>query len=440
MRSRDHQDNVDVYLDERLKPIGVLRFTSTGGRLFASFEYTPDYLQDPRAFAIDIALPLAPGVLHKGRPATAEESVFHGCFADAEPDGWGKRYILRSARKLGAGLPPGGLSALDSLLAVSDYSRVGALRFKHQPDGEYLATGRGHHTPPLIALPQLSNAVSRVEAGVATARDIQYLAGNATSLDGMRPKVSVIDHDGSLALAKFPSQQDQRDVVRCEVLALQLAAQAGIRAATARLEVIEQTPVALIRRFDRRGNHRLPYLSAASLLEANPRHDNAYTEIVDGIRVHGSEAAADTLELWRRMAFNVLINNVDDHLKNHGFLHEQSGQWTLAPAFDVNPFPDKPRVLKTWLTEEVGPHASVDGLMSSIDYFRIPLAAARRMLGHVAHAVTAWEAVADSLQLGRKDREQLRDLFESDGILAEARRESGRSHVGRYRATDSPGT
>ena len=133
-------------------------------------------------------------------------------------------------------------------------------------------------------------------------------------------------------------------------------------------------PVALIRRFDRTsGGRRIPYVSAATLLGVDPAgaQEHFYTEIVDALRIHGADAQNDIEELWRRMAFSVLITNVDDHLHNHGFLHAVHDQWRLAPAFDLNPFPDRLRELKTWVSEETGPEATIEALLSVLPYFRI---------------------------------------------------------------------
>jgi serine/threonine-protein kinase HipA len=165
----------------------------------------------------------------------------------------------------------------------------------------------------------------------------------------MRPKCSIRDNDGHLAIAKFPSVGDQRAVTKGEILALHLAAKAGIHASQARLVNSGGLFVALIRRFDRRTDGtRIPYMSAATLLGLNrdDQEQHTYTEIVDALRIHGSDTQRDIDELYRRIAFSILINNVDDHLHNHGVLHVGSGLWRLAPAFDINPFPDRYRELK----------------------------------------------------------------------------------------------
>ena len=166
----------------------------------------------------------------------------------------------------------------------------------------------------------------------------------------------MLDANGALALGKFPSIADTRSIVRGEVLALKLARLVGLDAAEARIEMIGGTAVAIIRRFDRTPDAaRIAYLSGGSLLQARRNEDRAYTEIADVLRRIGTRPSEDVRELWRRILFNFLISNVDDHLWNLGVLYAGNGQWRLAPAFDINPFPDSARESKTWLSEEQRP-------------------------------------------------------------------------------------
>jgi serine/threonine-protein kinase HipA len=185
------------------------------------------------------------------------------------------------------------------------------------------------------------------------------------------------------------------------VLALKLAALAGIDAAPARIVAIGKVPVAVIRRFDRDGvDGRIPYQSAASLLQASREEDRSYTEIADAIRSHGHNPTQDVRQLWRRLVFNLLITNVDDHLQNHGFLHVDGGLWRLAPAFDINPFPDKDRESKTWLSEQDGPITDVQMLMARASYFALDDEQALAVLGEVYAAVSNWRQVARSPAVG----------------------------------------
>jgi len=260
----------------------------------------------------------------------------------------------------------------------------------------------------------LLSASRAVETNSETAADLRFLRGRGTSLGGLRPKCTIVDAAGRLSIGKFPSVADDRAVTKGEVLALQLAAAAGIDAAQGHLVESEGEAVAVIRRFDRPdGGGRLMYVSAATMLGVEAEAgEHAYTEIVDALRAHGAAPQADTEELWRRIAFSILITNVDDHLRNHGFLHVDRGQWRLAPAFDVNPFPERARELKTWVSEDAGPEATIEALMSVLPYFRIAAPRAREILGAVEHAVSRWRAVGLGLGMSPAELDQFAEAFE----------------------------
>jgi serine/threonine-protein kinase HipA len=319
-------------------------------------------------------------------------------------------------RREGKGEEAQPLNALDYLLAVDDASRIGALRFRDESGAFQRAQEEGRRTaPPLIELGALLNASRAVEANLETAADLAYLRGRGTSLGGMRPKCTVVDEDGALSIGKFPSITDERAVTKGEVLALTLAGKAGINAAAARIVESEDLPVALIRRFDRQANgHRIMYVSAATMLgiEVTEPQEHSYTEIVDAIRVHGADAQADIEELWRRIAFSILITNVDDHLRNHGFLHVDREFWRLSPAFDINPSPERVRELKTWISEDAGPDMTIDALMSVIAYFRISPTRAKAILSDVSHAVDDWRKTGQGIGMSDGELEQFADAFE----------------------------
>ena len=413
--------SIDILLGDDMRPVGRLRFESRGARQSAGFEYHPEWLAAKDCFALEPGLPLVSGMQY--HQPTRNGSLFHGAIADTEPDGWGRRIILRDhskqrqqARETGAALEPRPLDSLDFLLAVDDSSRLGALRFRDE-DGNFLRMPEPERrtTPPLIELGALLSASRAVEQHSETAADLAYLRGRGTSLGGLRPKCSVIDDHGRLAIGKFPSVQDDRAVTKGEVLALLLAREAGIRAAEARLVDSDGSPVALIQRFDRpKSGARLMYISAATMLgaETGDGSEHSYTEIVDALRQHGARPEADTEELWRRIAFSILITNVDDHLHNHGFLHAQHGQWHLAPAFDINPFPERARELKTWISETTGPQASIDALMSVLPYFRMHRDTANEILTQVGRATRRWRQVGRSIGMSERELDQFSEAFE----------------------------
>jgi serine/threonine-protein kinase HipA len=401
------RQQVSVCLGRDGMKLGELTYVKQGQRDYSAFAYQRSWLTMPDCFSLSPDWPLTPDYQQRKAPSKLD-SPFHFALADTAPDAWGRRVIARDHAKRRKDQPElAQLTELDYLLAVDDFSRTGALRLADANGQFQRSTAAGQrNTPPLLELAQIFDASRALEQGRETATDLRYLQGKGTSLGGMRPKCTVIDEDGMLAIGKFPSIGDERSVTRGEVLALCLAQQAGIEVATARIVELEGTPIALIRRFDRTADHgRIPYLSAASMLQASRQIDHAYTEIVDVIRANCLDPARDARQLWRRMVFNLLITNVDDHLQNHGFLHCQYGLWRLAPAFDINPFPDKERESKTWLSEQDGPIMDIELLLARCEYFFLDSKQARGILAEVVAAVGNWAQVAQSPLVGLKKRE-----------------------------------
>jgi serine/threonine-protein kinase HipA len=379
-----------------------LVYVRQGRRENSTVTYDEAWLANPQRFNVSADLQLTPGY-QSHKAASPHDSVFHGAIADTAPDAWGRKVIARDHAKRRKENPQlGALTELDYLLAVDDFSRIGALRLR-DPQGEFHRTveeGR-RSTPPFIELARIFQASNDLENGRESMADLRYLQGKGTSLGGMRPKCTILDEDGWLAIGKFPSVGDIRSVTRGEVLALKLASKAGIDAAHARIMELDNAPVAIIRRFDRDSAYgRIPYQSAASLLQASREDDHSYTEIADAIRTYGHSPTEDVRQLWRRMLFNLLITNVDDHLQNHGFLHVEKGQWRLAPAFDINPFPDKDRESKIWLSEQDGPITDLLVLMARCAYFALSHEQAIRILAEVYSAVAGWRRVAVSAEVG----------------------------------------
>lgn len=412
---------IQVHLGDEARRVGTLRYDRQGARESASFEYNDEWLSHAHRFALAPSLPLVAGPQFHRRKG--EASLFHAAIADAEPDGWARKVIQRDhakrrqqAKRQGESSTLAPLNALDYLLAVDDESRMGALRMQDEAALFQRASEPGHRrTPPLIELRHLLSASRSVETQTETAADLAYLQGRGTSLGGMRPKCTVLDEDGRLCIGKFPSVTDERAVTKGEVLALKLARSAGIRAAEARLIDSEGIPVALIRRFDRPDQGgRLMYVSAATMLGASAEDDqpHAYSELVDALRMNGAEPQDDIEELWRRMAFSILITNVDDHLHNHGFLHMEKGLWKLSPAFDINPFPERARELKTWVSEESGPEATIEALLAVLPYFGLTPLKAGAILAQVEAAVARWRAEGRALGMTEAELEAFEDAFE----------------------------
>lgn len=393
---------LDVLLGRSAKPMGRLVFVQDGQREFSQFAYREEWLASGEFFDVSPDLVRQAGYQLR-KPATKSDTCFFLALADTEPDAWGRRVIARAhakARATDASLRP--LTEIDYLAAVDDFSRVGALRLRND-EGQLLrdADESARSTPAFLELEKILLASRAVEMSQETAEDLAYLQGKGTSLGGMRPKCTLLDTDGALSLGKFPSVGDEREVTRAEVLALRLARLAGIESAQARVVMVQGQPVAIVRRFDRTpGQNRIPYISGATLLQAGRDDEHSYTEIIDVMRSKCEDFTADARQLWRRLVFNHLITNVDDHLQNIGFLYAGNNLWRLAPAFDLNPFPDKLPESKTWLSEDTGPITSIRQLLGQAFRFELSPPQAQAILGEVAAAVKRWKEMAMTPDVG----------------------------------------
>lgn len=410
-------------MGEAARFAGRLIYQQDGRREFSQFAYDDRWLNDPEAFDISPDLSRRPGYQLR-KKASPSGSCFFFALADTAPDAWGRRVIARAHAKSRAknrSLHP--LNELDYLIAVDDQSRVGAIRLMPTEDaaGRSLAQGE-RRTPPLLEVGRILKASRAVELSRETAEDLAYLQGRGTSLGGMRPKCTLFDTDGSLAIGKFPSVGDQRCVTQGEVLALHLAKRAGINASEARTIRVDGAPIAIIKRFDRStGQQRIPYLSAATLLQTDRDDERAYTELIDMMRIYCRDFAQDARELWRRLAFNHMITNVDDHLQNTGFLYAGANLWRLAPAFDLNPFPDKRPESKTWLSEQSGPIRSLAQLIDESPRFELSRAQALHILAEVCESVAHWRELATHPDVGMTSEQTLEF---SDAFQGEAEREA----------------
>lgn len=405
---------VQVAIGAKALPVGQLTFVRDGRREYSGFSYAPQWLRSRASFEISPDLPLRAGFVRRRAPSDLD-SPFAFALADTAPDAWGARVIKRAHAKRRAEDPTlAPLTAFEYLASVDDFSRVGALRLV-DAEGQFLGSGARYRTPRLVDLSKIAAAARKVEEGTESTADLEYLQGKATSLGGLRPKCTILDENGALAIGKFPSVNDERSIVRSEVLALRLVAHAGSQAAVARVVAIEGAEIAVIRRFDRNADGaRIPYLSGGSLVQARRDEDRAYTELADAIRRIGAAPADDLRELWRRLVINLLITDVDDHLWNVGFLYAGDGKWRLAPAFDVNPFPDKDRESKTWLSEASGPITSLEQLLAEAPYFGLTRAEAETAAGGIAMKLAQWREIATSSDVGLSegDLAELAPAFE----------------------------
>ncbi len=306
------------------------------------------------------------------------------------------------------------LTELDFLLGARDDLRQGALRFRGHGGERYLAADT-EGVPHLIGLARLLNAAEELERDEESAEDLRLLLHAGSSLGGARPKAHVLDGEGRLAIAKFPSPQaDEWDVIRWEAVALTLAREAGITVPEHRLHVIEGRPVLVVRRFDRDVGGRIGYLSAMSMLQASDGEQASYLEIGQVIEEHSPDAGRDLRELWRRIVFTVLISNTDDHLRNHGFLRTSTAGWSLSPAFDLNPDPEGARKHLATAIDETDAQASLATAVEVAGLFRVSRARARAVVAEVSAATGRWRELARAMGLGPQQLQRLEPAFEHE--------------------------
>lgn len=380
------------------------------GRESATFAYATEYLARGGAYALDPALPLV-----EGQQQTAAGRAMFGAFTDCAPDRWGRKLIARQEHRHRDASAAGerNLGEVDFLLGVRDDLRQGAVRFRDPETEDYLAdeeTG----VPHLVDLPGRLAAAERVELDEADDEDLALLIHGGSSLGGARPKAHVLEANGRLAIAKFPSPaHDEWDVMRWEAVALSLAREAGVTVPKARLVDVEGRAVLVLERFDRVGQERIGYISAMTLLEASDGDTGSYLDIAAAVETHSPAATDDLRQLWRRIAFSILISNTDDHLRNHGFLRHPAG-WSLAPAFDLNPDPRPGSKHLSTAIDFEDTAASVDTLLGVAGEFRLRHGEARQALAEVSGATAGWRRVAERHGLDRSAQTQMSAAFEHD--------------------------
>lgn len=410
------EKDVFVYVDLAGVPdlVGRLWTRVRKNKEGATFEYNKAWLEHPNRFSLEPALKLGPGPFH-----TVADTPMFGAIGDSAPDRWGRALMRRMERRRAEreGQAPRKLLEMDYLLLVDDEARAGALRFSETEGGPFLRQEEAKRIPPLLELPKLLSAAEHVIEDEDTEEDLLLLFAPGSSLGGARPKASVKDKDGHLAIAKFPRKDDEINTVAWEAVALALAQKAAIPVPSSRIETIAEKSVLLLRRFDRNEKGRIPFLSAMSMLGAKDNEAHSYLEIVDALRQHGAAPKTDMEALWRRIAFNILISNTDDHLRNHGFLYEGSDGWRLSPAYDLNPVSTdiKPRILTTAINEDDGT-ASLALAMSVAKYFELEADKAREIAKEVGKAVSKWRNEAARHGIGKSEIDRMASAFEHEDL------------------------
>lgn len=393
--------------------VGTLRVQMRRNAELATFEYHAGWLGRGDAFALEPALKLT-----RGPFAPGDGLRIFGSIGDSAPDTWGRRLMQRAERRRAQreARSVRTLTETDYLLGVKDISRLGALRFRMAGQMEFQTPLSGG-VPGMVRLGDLLLATERIMRDEETDADLELVLAPGSSLGGARPKVSVMDQHDRLAIAKFPKDSDEYSMELWESVALTLAEKAKINAARHELLKVNDKPVLLSMRFDRTAEYRVPFLSAMSMLGLKDGDRASYPEIADALAQHGAAADRDRSELYRRMVFNVLISNVDDHLRNHGFLWVSRAGWSLSPAFDLNPTPTdvRRRILTTNIDLDEGT-CSLDLVQSAAGYFGLNLANARTIIGEVAESVRQWRETALSKGARKAEILRMESAFEHEDL------------------------
>ena len=393
--------------------IGTLRRIAAPTGALIAFAYDEAWVARTGAFVIDPTHGLYPGDQYP-----RQGSDIAPIFADAAPDRWGRTLLERREALVARdeGRTRRALGDWEVLLGVADVSRMGALRFRDD-EGRYLDDATPA-IPPMARLRELEAAAREIERPSRGGRSVEaqqlaLLLAPGSSLGGARPKATFLDEDGALWIAKFPSRSDTRDMAACEWVLNELAAAAGIRVPEHRLLALgSHHHTFAARRFDRAQGSRRLYASAMTMLSRRDREATSYLEIALAIADHGARATIDAelAQLFRRVAFNVLTADRDDHLRNHGFLRTAAG-WQLAPAFDLNPMPEK---AEHELAIDEGVHAGdIDLVIDTAPFYRLTAREARAIVDEVRDALGSWRAIAASVPLGEVEIETLRGAIDA---------------------------
>ena len=404
---------VHIDLEGRTRPIGLARTNRVRGAETVLFEYAADWLAAADRFSIEPALALTRGAY----APPAGHQIF-GSIGDSAPDTWGRRLMQRAARRQAEreGRTVRALAESDYLLGVADETRLGALRFRWLGDEVFQAPMRAG-VPALVDLGRLLQVTERVLRDEETDEDLELIFAPGSSLGGARPKASVIDQHGHLSIAKFPQETDDYSRETWEEIALRLGEQAGITTPQHELLQVAGKAVLLSRRFDRVGTTRIPFLSAMAMTGSKDGERGSYPEIVDALTQYGAQAKTDAHALYRRVVFSVLISNVDDHLRNHGFLWLGKAGWSLSPAYDLNPVPSdiKARVLTTNINLDEGT-CSIDLLEEAAAYFGLGLISARAIIKEVAVVTATWRETAREAGAKAAEITRMASAFEHDEL------------------------
>ena len=389
--------------------VGTLWSHFSRGKEASDFEYSNEWINNNKSFSLE------PGLyLGKGKQVNTRQVPLFGSFGDSAPDTWGRILMRRYENQLAKkeNRSPRTLNEIDYLLFVNDMARQGALRFKTGNNDEFQYPSNIKAIPPLIDLTKLLAASEKIIESSEKESDLRLLLAPGSSLGGARPKASVLDKNGDLCIAKFPKKDDFTNNVLWEGVALTLAKQCGLNVQEWSIQKAGKKNAILLKRFDRRGNIRIPFLSAMSMLNAvdNDSQIHSYLDIADAIRLYGSNPGVDLIELWKRIVFSILISNTDDHLRNHGFLYTGANGWKLSPLYDINPSPDNKNILSTYITQTDNAQ-DIDLALSVCEYFDLDINSAKQIINDLKNVIKNWQNVAKQLGLNKSEIDKMESAF-----------------------------
>ena len=386
--------------------IGILGYEHVRGKDHFVFEYSREWLKKHGGILLSGDLLNVPSLQHP----RSNDSVF-GFVKDSFPDRWGRLLLDRRERLIAQseGRPKRMLTNYDYLIGIEDFTRMGGIRYKSEDSEEYINASEKYLVPPIESLRALCDACHEIELAeerneLPDQRWLDQLIDPGTSLGGARPKANVIDTDGKLYVAKFPSKKDLENTELIEHFSHRLAATAGISVAKTRtIKISKDRDLLLSERFDRSSEgKRIHFASAMSLLGlddgAGSSTGNGYLDIVDFILQGCVDAGKNLRELYRRVAFNVMFGNTDDHFRNHGFLLTPKG-WTLSPAYDINPGEKSYQCL---LIDQYTEESDIKALLSACNNYMLEEQEASEIIEEVRAAIKDWRKTATALQVPTK--------------------------------------
>lgn len=408
----------DIYIYAHWKGLeepqlmGVLSALYAKGKKAFSFEYDKDWLKSKEQMLLD------PDIQFYSGPQYPNNKENFGVFLDSMPDTWGRTLMKRRASQQAAANNEKAktLYEIDYLLGVYDESRMGALRFKLDPEGPFLDDNELNPTPPWSSIRELQEAAKNFENDVDNDEVKKWMAvlmAPGSSLGGARPKANILDENKELWIAKFPSKNDTIDKAAWEYLAYQLAIKAGIHMAPSKIEKISGSfNTFFTKRFDREEGYRLHFASAMTMTGNNEDtiRDNpaSYLELAEFIQNHGAMVNDNLEQLWRRIVFNIAISNTDDHLRNHGFILTNQG-WVLSPAYDLNPSIDKDGLA---LNIDMDNNALDYDLAKSVgEFFRLDDKQMDKIIQEVLAVVATWKEVAKEIGIANKEQTLMSKAF-----------------------------